>query len=371
MKSDLTLIMLILSVFIYSCKNKPAEVAEPETGLIEISKAQFESEKMEFGEAAITPFSVLVHFTGSVVPSVNGQAQISLPARGLIVRINCKPGQEISKGAVMFEVSGNEFIDMQKDYAESVARLKQLKNEYERQKELNNDNIVAKKDFIMAESAYNMEMAKCSALKLKIQLLGLDAAKIEGGQFYDLFKVKAPIKGYITNINANIGQYIESQQIIAEVVDPATFQARLSVFERDISKVNSGQNVDFYLAGNKDLKFNAKITSVGKAIDNVTKSISCFAAIENLSGSAFVNNQFIEGDIIVESDSAYSVPWNAILKSGNDSYILYQEKVEGDTYYLGKQKVNIGRRNGDFIELPVKPGSDKILIKGVYNIKIE
>ena len=371
MKSNLVLIILISGIFIYSCKNKSSEVVQPETGLIEIAKTQFESEKMEFGEAKMASFTELVHFTGNIVPSVTGQAQISLPARGLIMRINCSPGKEISKGAVMFEVSGNEFIDMQKDYAESVALLKRLKTEYDRQKELTTDNIVAKKDFIQAESMYNIELAKCNALKIKIQLIGLDAARIETGQFYNSFTVKAPVKGYITSINANIGQYIEPQQIIAEIVDPSTFRARLSVFDKDINKVQAGQDVVFYPSGDKDQKYKAKINSVGKAIDSFTKSINCFADIENISNVSFVSNQFIEGDIIVASDSAYSVPESALLKSEDQSYILSLEKTDNDIYYLGKLKVNAGRINNGMLELKDNPGSNKILLKGVYNIKIE
>ena len=149
MKRNSALILLIFSVILFSCKNKPTETVEPESGFIEITKAQFESEKMEFGEPTISPFSELVHFNGTIIPSVNGRAQISLPTQGVITRIHCKPGQLIAKGAVLFEVSGNEFIDMQKDFAESAALLQRLKSDYERQKELNAENIGTKKEFIL------------------------------------------------------------------------------------------------------------------------------------------------------------------------------------------------------------------------------
>ena len=49
MKQNIVFISLIFSVIMFSCKNKTAEVAEPESGLVEITKAQFESEKMEIG----------------------------------------------------------------------------------------------------------------------------------------------------------------------------------------------------------------------------------------------------------------------------------------------------------------------------------
>jgi len=371
MKLNLIPILFIFSVLLFSCKNKTTEVAEPETGLIEITKAQFNAENMEFGEPSVSSFSDWVHFTGTVIPSVNGQAQISVQTQGIITRINCKPGQYIARGAILFEVSGNEFIDMQKDFAESVALFQRLKSEYERQKELNHENIGTKKELILAESLFNGEKAKLNALKIKLDKLGLDIAKIEQGTFYTSYSVAAPIKGYVTKVAATIGQYIDPQQTIAEIIDNDSFQLLLSVFEKDINKVKAGQLVDFYLSGSKSEKYLAKLISTGKIINSNTKSIDCFAEIQNFENIQLVSNQFVEGEIIVASDSVLSIPESAVLKSENESYVLSFEKETDELFYLSKLKITTGRKNNGLVEINEIPGSKKILLKGVYNIQIE
>lgn len=371
MKRISPLILLISGLIIFSCKNKPAETVEPDPGFIEITKAQFESEKMEFGEPRLSAFSELVHFTGTIIPSVTGIAQISLPTPGVITRIYCKPGQFITKGAVLFEVSGNEFIDLQKDFAESSAVLQRLKSEYERLKELNAENIGTKKELILAESTYNAERAKQNSLKIKLQNLGIDITKIEEGTFFNSFLMKAPIKGYVTGIQTNIGQYIESQQTIAEITDSESFQLKLSVFEKDISKVKEGQSIEFYLSGSKAENFTANIISVGKMINQETKSIDCLAEPENLKKEQLVSNQFVEGDIIVNSDSVFSVPETAVLKSENDFFVLTFEKESGDVISLRKTQIIAGRHNEGNVELIEIPDSKKILVKGAYNLRIE
>lgn len=371
MKRISTLILLISGLTIFSCKNKPVETVEPDSGFIEITKAQFETEKMEFGEPTLSSFSELVHFTGTIIPSVTGIAQISLPTPGVITRIYCKPGQFIAKGAVLFEVSGNEFIDLQKDFAESAAMLQRLKSEYERLKELNADNIGTKKELILAESTYNAERARLNSLKIKLQNLGVDITKIEEGTFFNSFLMKAPIKGNVTGIHTNIGQYVESQLTIAEITDAESFQLKLSVFEKDISKVKAGQSVEFYLSGSKTEKFTAKIISAGKLINLETKSIDCFAELENTEKELLVSNQFVEGDIIVDSDSVLSVPEAAVLKSENEVFVLTFEKESVDLIYLGKTQINAGRRNEGNVELMEIPVSKKILLKGAYNLRIE
>jgi len=371
MKRNTTWILLILSMMLFSCQNKPAETVETSSGFIEITKAQFDSEKMEFGEPALSSFSELVHFTGTIIPAVNGRAQISLPTQGVITRIYCKPGQLMGKGAALFEVSGNEFIDLQREFAESTAMLQRLKSEYERLKELNAENIGTKKEFILAESSYNAEKARLNALKIKLENLGLDITKIEEGTFFSSFQVKAPIKGHVTGIHTNIGQYVESQQTIAEITDSESFQLKLSVFEKDISKVKAGQSVEFYLSGSKTEKFTAKLVSAGKLINIETKSIDCFAEPENFEKNQLVSNQFVEGDIIVDSDSVLSVPEAAVLKSENDIFVLTFEKENDEIVFLSKTKINGGRLNNGNIELLEYKGSGKILIKGAYNLRVE
>ncbi|MBK6283593.1 MAG: hypothetical protein IPF54_13945 [Draconibacterium sp.] len=73
MKQNSAFILLIFSVMLFSCKNKTVEITEPESGLIEITKAQFQSEDMEFGEPNISTFSDLVHFTGILFRRLTGR----------------------------------------------------------------------------------------------------------------------------------------------------------------------------------------------------------------------------------------------------------------------------------------------------------
>ena len=179
MKSHFMLSILLFSNVFFSCTNKTTDEADTDSNLIQITKAQFATEKMAFGEPVLSPFSDLVHFTGSVIPKVNGKAQISLPVSGIISKIYGKPGMTTTKGSLLLEVSGNELIDLQQRFAESAALLKRLKSEYERAQELNDENIGTKKEYILAESAYIGEKAKSNALKMKLEQIGLDVNRIK------------------------------------------------------------------------------------------------------------------------------------------------------------------------------------------------
>lgn len=370
MKKNIIL-AFVLSLVIVSCNSKPEQTTDNDSGLIEITKAQFEAEKMEIGEPLLHPFTEEVYFTGTIIPAVNGQAQISLLLPGIIDKIHSKPGQIISKGSAMFEVSGNEFVDLQKDFAESSAIVSRLKSDYLRAKELYSENITTLKDFTYAESTYLAENAKFNALKIKLESMELDVSKIEKGEFYSSYTIKSPINGFVSSINTTMGQYIEPQQNIAEIIDDKSFQLRLSIFEKNINKIQTGQTVAFYLNGNKSKIFKATINAVGKNIMSDSKSIECYAKIENSNTINIVNNQFVEGEVYTALDSVLSVPEAALINSENDAYLLIYEKEIDAIYYFKKIKVSTGRRANAYVELTEQLPSNEILINGVYNIQVE
>jgi len=79
--------------------------------------------------------------------------------------------------------------------------------------------------------------------------------------------------------------------------------------------------------------------------------------------------QFIE--IIDASDSVNSIPEASVLKAENETFVLTFEKEDDDLFYLSKSKVTTGRKNNGFVEITEMPELKKILIRGVYNLRIE
>jgi cobalt-zinc-cadmium efflux system membrane fusion protein len=134
--------------------------------------------------------------------------------------------------------------------------------------------------------------------------------------------------------------------------------------------VKPGQTVEFYLAGNHSDAYPAELSSVGKTVRNDTRAIDCFAQIVHPDRTMFVENQFIEGNITVASDSAFSVPETAVIHSENENYVLILENETGDHYFFRKEKITIGRKNSGSVELLDALDGEKMLTKGVYNLTI-
>ncbi len=369
MKTIAMNVLIITILLSGSCKSYNNQV-ETKNEFIEITKAQFNSENMELGKPKQIIFSESIAFTGIITPAANGKAQVSLPIMGVVDKIYCSIGQHISKGQMLFEISGTDLIDLQKDFAESAATNKRLKSEYDRIYELYKENIGTQKELIFVESTYKTELARYMALKLKLDKIGLDIKQIENGSFYKSFSIVSPIQGFITSIDATIGQFIERQSVVAEIVDTDQFLLKISVFEKDINKLKMGQNILFYLMEDNMKMYRARLRNVGKTINSETKAIDCYAEYENPKLLNLVNNQFIKGQIVVDSFSADAVPAGAIVKVENEKYILNLEKETNKSYFFNKVKVSTGAENKEFVELKNSDGIHKLIVKGTYNIPL-
>lgn len=368
------LYIFILSAIVFGCDSLPMQDAtetEKTDNLIQITQEQFESDKMQIGEVSLQLFEDVVVCNGFITSPPNGMAQISTPISGIVESINCAFGDYVKKGQVLCMLTSTELLVLQQDFAETAANLKRIKSDYERSKALYEEKIGAEKDFIAIESEYQITQARYQSLKLRLEFLDLDAMKVGKGQLYSSFPVKAPIEGYITNQDIILGQFIELQKILMEIVDVNKLQLQLSVFENDVNHIKTGQKIQFFSLGKPNNSHSATLISIGKAINKETKTIKCIAKIDQAEEVDFVNNSYIEAKIPITQMEAKALPSEAIIKSGQDYYVLVLEKSDDQNYYLRKVNVKIGRVSEGFTEIIGDEELANVVTQGVYNLSAD
>jgi cobalt-zinc-cadmium efflux system membrane fusion protein len=339
--------------------------------MIQITKHQFEAEGMKTGEATMQHFEDEVRCNGYITAPANGMAQLSAPLSGIVKNINCSNGEYVRKGQTLCMITSNDLMVLQQNFAETSAKLKRLKSDYDRSKTLYDEKIGAGKDFLAVESDYKAMSSLYQSLKIRLEQLKLNPSDIEAGVPYSAYAVISPINGYITSLDLVLGQYAEQQKSLVEIVDVNQLQLQLLVFEHDVSKLTAGQKVRFNSLGEPADAHEATIISIGKTINPESRSIRCIAKIQSENDAGFINQSYVEATIKVAQKEAMALPNEAILKSGKDHYIFVIENQNDQTLSLRREKVTIGRASKDFTEIAGRKDNAKILIKGVYNLPLE
>lgn len=375
MKSYNLFIICFLMFFVFSrCGQggKPVEGKTDENSrLLAISQNQFETNKMEIGEIITSTFSEEIKCTGYIKAPAGAMAQLSSPVAGTVETVNCLIGDFVKKGQVLCTLYNNDVIVLQQELVETSARLKRLKSDYERSKSLLTEKISAEKDFMAIESEYKAMNARYLSIKLRLQTLKLNIAKIEEGEPVVTFPVTAPLSGFITAQNVTLGQFVEQQKNIMEIVDVSQLHLQLSVYESALSRLKPGQDIYFRTTGEKDTVHRAVLTSVGKAIEPESRSIQCIAKIEKEVDPHFVNNAYVDASVVVNQVRAKALPNEAFMKSGPDYYVFAVSKVENQNYYLKKIKVRTGKTSGGLTEIIDDAPPGRIITRGAFNLKNE
>lgn len=370
MKAKYAFFMLLL-FFLTSCAKKTDnQSGNADSSLIKISHAQFSANDMQIGTLQPVTWQDGILCKAVVQAQPTGVATVSSPVAGVVKSINVVAGDLVRKGQALCSVSGTVFLTLQQEFAEAAVQYKLNKKEYERAKTLYAQNIGSDKEFTQIESNYKMSRAKYEMLRQKIRLLHLSETKIENGQFYESFHIVSPINGSVSKADIAIGKSIDDISALYEIVDQSKLMLSLQVFESDANKIKEGQRVEFRLTADTAAVLMAKIQKVGKSVDMENKSVLCMAVIDSQHGS-LLNNSFADAQIFVGEKTIQALPTDAVVRVGNEDYVLCLVKEDANNYYFAKKMVVAGKTANSKTEILKGISTEKVLVKGAFNLILE
>ena len=102
-----------------------------------------------------------------------------------------------------------------------------LQKEYVRQKKLYEEKVGSGKDFQKTSADYLNSKSNAEALKVKLNMLGINSKEVAKGKIYSLVNLTAPIGGIVSLVETNVGSYIELLTKVFEIVDNDEIHADL------------------------------------------------------------------------------------------------------------------------------------------------
>ena len=360
--------ILILSA---SCKNEeqPIEI-QGNANKITVTNEQFSSSKMEVGIPQEHTFEQTVHASGKIDVPPQHKAQVTTFVEGYVKSTNLLVGNYVKKGAIIATLNCSECIDIQKEYSAVAEQITYLKSEFERQKTLFDEKITSQKNYLKAESDYKQAKGIYNSLRQKLQLLNINPDNVRKGKITSNISLFAPISGTISVMNAEIGKYFASSDLVAEIIETNHLHIELEVFEKDILKINEGQIIKFTLPQASTETYFAEVVLVGKSIENNKRTIQVHGHLDESHKQKLLVGMFADAQIVIDSKKAMALPTDAIFTENNKNYVLVVENAS-KSYNFSKKQVMIGQKTDDFTEIILDKNINeqiKILTKGVFEL---
>jgi len=372
-------IIILIALSILSCNDKkptdnsqnPKVEEQHEHGdEIHITKEQFDSSKMALGTISKQNFPEVVKTTGMIDVPPQSKEIITSFFGGYVKKSNLLIGDKVHKGQAVVTIENPEFVDMQQAYLEAKEQLDFLKNEYERQKTLFDEQITSKKKYLKAQSEYNRKKATYNGLKKKLQMLNISTSSVEQGNITSSITLYSSINGSVTKTNVSKGTHISPADEIMEITNTDHIHIELTAFEKDAMKIKKGQEILFKIPETSDKTYEAEVHLVGKSIDENTRTLKIHGHLHKETKNTFNIGMFVEAEIEVSNKEALALPQSAIIENGIHHVVLKLEHQENGNYTFEPIEIKIGKTYKGYTEIfseVIKP-SDKILVKGGYSL---
>lgn len=366
------LYILLFSFAFLACGNQEKKAAtEVETAVnkseISISKAQFESEKMELGQLTEQAFNTIVKANGMIDVPPENKASVSTFVGGYVTKIPLLIGDKVVKGQLVASLKNIEFVEMQQEYLEIAEQLTYLKNEYLRQKTLFDEQITSQKNYLKAESIYKSNLATYNGLRQKLQMLNINPTAVEKGEITSTIHIYSPINGFVTKVNVSNGTFVSSASELIEIVNTNHIHLELSVYEKDILRIKKDQKILFKVPEASNKIYDAEVHLVGTSI-NKDRTIKIHGHIYEEEKTNFITGMFVEADIICDSKKEISLPKSAIIQSDDSYFTLVLKDKKDDNYLFDKIKLNLGLEDENYVQIKNYEvlENKQILTKGVF-----
>jgi cobalt-zinc-cadmium efflux system membrane fusion protein len=338
---------------------------------IELTEEQFKTMKMEWGPVHTGDFSEEIQVQGTVQIPVEGMREITTYFGGYVQDLKLIEGQEVRKGEVLFTLENPDFLRLQQDFLEINSQLAYLKAEWERQKTLAQEQISAQKNFLKAAADYDAASAKAQSLKKQLAMLGINADGLTPATMRSKISIPSPISGFVEEVLAVPGQFLPPAAKALALMSKEHIHVELVLFEKDASKVNVGQIVEFTSPDRPNEVLKAKIKVVGKSI-NAQRQINVHAdLLDEKEEAKLTPGMFLQARIQLDPQRSLAVPEESIIEVGEDHYILVQKSKSAGSFILQKIKVTPGAKGKHYRAISTETVLDStvvVLVKGGFNL---
>jgi membrane fusion protein, heavy metal efflux system len=362
--------IIISSLFIAACgNNKSKETTSQEVSpkveeKITLTEAQAKNTNISVGAMTTQDMATLLKLNGKIDVPPQNLVSVSVPLGGYLKNTKLLPGMHIRKGEVIATMEDQQYIQLQQDFLLTKSKLYFAEQEYQRQKTLNQTQASSDKVTQQAEAEVKNNKILLSALTEKLKLIGLNPSQLDENNLSKSIAIHAPIAGFVSRVNVNIGKYCNPSDILFELVNPEDIHLNLKVYEKDINQLGIGQRLVAYSNAKPDKKYPCEIILISKDVaqDGSTEVHCHFDRYDK----TLLPGMFMNADVTLQQQAAYVLPEDAIVHFEGKNYIFVQEAPL--TYSM--QEVELGAKEKNIIQVVNYQQfmNKKIVIKGAYTL---
>jgi cobalt-zinc-cadmium efflux system membrane fusion protein len=345
---------------------------EPDKGAILLSRPSREALDVQTAEVVLANWDDGVTAPAVLAAPWQRHAYASTTLSGKITALLVQPGQIVTKGQILAEVQSLELEDLQRDLliARDAARLSAAN--LQSLESANRQGSVTARQLREYQSKNQDNLNALTIARRKLTGLGVTEQVLE--RLLDehdphplrTLPVTSLIGGVVLHVDARVGQIVEPNEHLFEIVDPSSVWVKIAVLEKDLAVVEVGQRVELSLTAHPQSgTLRESVRVKGLALDPRTHQGSAWTELANPAGQPprFLPGMTGRARLLRPSGKpTLTVPEAALIRAGAESYVLVEE---GPGQYV-RRNVVLGRHADDRAEVssPQLVPGDRVVTAG-------
>ena len=364
-----SIIAVLSGVLLFSCSKKEETVTQETYAIsgdqITLTDLQKKTAGIETTTLSNENIANKILLTGQINVPPTGMAGVSSSTGGIIKTARFVPGNYVTRGQTLAMVENPDLARLQQEYLQARSNLGYAQKDYNRQMYLNKYQASSDKVTQKAANEAQSQGAAVRGIESQLRSYGISPGSVSTGNIRKSVAVVAPISGYISRVNATIGQYVSSADVLYEIVNNGQTHLVLKVFEKDLNKISVGQKVYAFTNQNPEKKYAATVKLIGKDFaPDRSVLIHCDLIDKD---ETLIPGTFMNAEIEVNAEEGFVIPDDAIVTWEGKQYVF--EELKPKTYKMFP--VTIGNSENGLTELlnfDVKNANKAFVTKGAYHL---
>ncbi|OEC92660.1 efflux RND transporter periplasmic adaptor subunit [Acinetobacter sp. YK3] len=257
-----------------------------------------------------------------------------------LTRVNVNVGDEVRRGQVLAEINSEtiraDLAAAKASYAEAQAVLTDAITNNKRIQQLKNTGAISAQEATQYQTSQATAQAKLDAARAQIESNQLRLAQT---------RVVSPDNGVISARTATVGSLAQTGQELFRLIRDHRLEWRAEVTTADLYKLKQGMTAHIISPDPAQPAVTGKVRMIAPVIDPQTRYGLVYVDIPTTQ--AVRMGMFVKGEFDLGQKPAITVPQTALLLRDGFSYVF----TVNDKNRVTQQKVNVGRRLGDRVEI--------------------
>ena len=303
--------------------------------------------------------------TATIQPNRDRLAKIAPRVSGKVVKVMVSLGDRVRQGQALALIDSIEIGEASLAYLQAKSAAALSRSSFKRADELNAEQIIAKKEYLIARSERDRAEVELRAAEDRLRLLGLQPSALTNGRAISTYVLSAPFQGIVIEKDAVLGELAAPETSMFTIADLSKVWIEATIFEKDLAQMRTGSLARVTVSAYPDKVFEGRLTYIGSSLDKNTHAAKGRIEIPN-ADLRLMPEMFATVQIDTEQNrESLIVPNAAVLLVNGQPSVFVQEKSGFEL-----RTVELGDRLGGRVVLEggVSEG-EQLVVSGAYALK--